>query len=77
MTASVKFQFNETLTMENIEIRLHGPFDLGRNEKEKILLNSLGKEKRIYLWTIPFENKYLVHYVGETAKGLLLERWST
>lgn len=34
---------------------------------ENLLLNPIGKEKGIYLWTIPFENKYLVHYVGETG----------
>jgi hypothetical protein len=50
-----------------IEIQLHGPFDLGKNESENVLLNSLSKEKGIYLWTIPFENKYLVYYVGETG----------
>jgi hypothetical protein len=55
--------------MEIIEIRFHGPFALGRNEKEDILLNSMGKEKEIYLWGIPFETKYLVHYVEETGKG--------
>jgi hypothetical protein len=53
--------------MEILEIQIHGPFNLGRNESENILLNSIGKEKGIYLWTIPFEDKYLVHYVGETG----------
>ena len=50
-----------------IEIQFHGPFNLQKNESENLLLNLIGKEKGIYLWTIPFENRYLVYYVGETG----------
>lgn len=50
-----------------IEIQFHGPFHLRKSESENVLLNSISKEKGLYLWTISFENKYLVYYVGETG----------
>lgn len=55
------------MNMENLEICFHGPYNLGKNEDECILLNTIGREKGVYLWTVRFENKYLTYYVGETG----------
>lgn len=61
-----------------IEIQFHGPFHLRKSESENVLLNSISKEKGLYLWTISFENKYLVYYVGgKQVFRLLFEQWST
>jgi hypothetical protein len=46
-------------------IELHGPYKwYGHNS---LFLQPESEKLGIYLWTIPFEEKYLVYYVGETG----------
>lgn len=52
---------------EGSEFQFYGPFQLTGSKEESVLLSSIGKLTGVYLWTIPFENKYLPYYVGETG----------
>ena len=50
---------------ETIQIELLGPYAL--YGPHSLFLQSESEKFGIYLWTIPFEGKYLVYYVGETG----------
>lgn len=52
---------------EGSELQFYGPFQLAGSQEESILLSPKGKLMGVYLLTIPFENKYLPYYVGETG----------
>lgn len=58
-----------------MEIRWYGPYRwygegddcfFNTENKEEII-----KEPGIYLWAIPFENRYLTYYVGETGRSFI------
>jgi hypothetical protein len=44
-----------------------GPYSFIESEGENVFTCSLAEKKGVYLFTIPFEGKYLVYYVGETG----------
>jgi hypothetical protein len=48
-----------------LSLQWYGPYDF--IQKENLFTNSLSQRNGVYLWTIPFENKYLVYYVGQTG----------
>lgn len=47
-----------------------GPFDFRQNEN--LFTNPLSHRSGVYLWTIPFENNYLVYYVGQTGASFAI-----
>jgi hypothetical protein len=53
-------------TESELVVQVYGPFPLG-NKENSILSSPLGNLKGVYLWAIPFENSYLIYYVGETG----------
>ena len=55
------------LIEKTIEVQFYGPYRFGGSESESVFLAPIGKLKGIYLWAIPFENEFLVYYVGETG----------
>jgi len=57
--------------MKEVEIELFGPYSLIEDKEPSIFSVPLGKQQGIYLWTIPFENKYLTYYVGKTGKSFI------
>ncbi|MCL5949643.1 MAG: hypothetical protein M1490_04120 [Candidatus Bathyarchaeota archaeon] len=54
-----------------MELKFHGPFHIINGQEENLLLSPLGELKGVYVWAIPFQNKYLSYYVGETGKSFV------
>jgi len=52
---------------DSLFIQWFGPYSFVGDEDENVFTNSLGQKKGVYLLTIPFDEKYLVYYVGETG----------
>jgi hypothetical protein len=52
---------------EPISIEWHGPYSFVDCEAENIFGHALGSKAGIYLFTIPYNGKFLVYYVGETG----------
>lgn len=50
-----------------LSVEWFGPYSLVESAEENVFTSSMGEKKGIYLFTIPFEGKYLVYYVGETG----------
>ena len=53
------------MSNQSHSIQWYGPHNFVQNEN--LFTNPLGKRKGVYLWTIPFDNNYLVYYVGQTG----------
>ena len=47
-----------------IEAELLGPFESPKPRKKR---DSIFKESGIYIWTIPWDGRFLTNYVGETG----------
>ena len=58
------------MTNQPISVKWYGPFNFIQNEN--LFTNPLGQEKGVYLWTIPYENNYLVYYVGQTGTSFAI-----
>jgi hypothetical protein len=54
---------------EDMEIQFHGPLQIISGQEDNVLLSPSGKLNGIYIWAIPFGNKYLPYYIGETGKS--------
>lgn len=54
--------------MKVIDLKLFGPYKLLGNNNS-FFDNDISKKNGIYLWTINYENGYLVHYIGETSRS--------
>ena len=52
---------------DSLLVQFFGPYFFDGNEDENVFTNRLSKKKGVYLLTIPFEDKFLVYYVGETG----------
>ena len=52
---------------DSLRVQFFGPYVFDGNEDENVFTNSLSKKKGVYLLTIPFDDKFLVYYVGETG----------
>lgn len=50
-------------------VNWHGPYSLIGKDAESVFTCLMSAEKGVYLFTIPFEGKYLVYYVGETGSS--------
>ncbi|MGD6806541.1 MAG: hypothetical protein ACQCN4_06245 [Candidatus Bathyarchaeia archaeon] len=57
--------------MNEVEIEFFGPYSLIEDKEPSLFSVQLGKQNGVYLWAIPFENKYLAYYVGETGKSFI------
>lgn len=55
------------MVTESLFVQWFGPYCFAGSESENVFTNSIGEKKGVYLWTIPFDSKYLVYYVGETG----------
>ena len=55
------------MTVNMRQLQFHGPYYFSKSKDDSVLNNSMGKEKGVYLWAIPFQNSYLTYYVGETG----------
>jgi diaminopimelate decarboxylase len=55
--------------MKEVEIELFGPYSLIEDKEPSIFSVPLGKQQGIYLWTIPFENKYLIDQFNQIKKA--------
>ena len=56
------------MSNEILNLSLKGPFKWIDPNGNDIFTSPEGKLKGIYLWTIPFQEYYLTHYVGETER---------
>jgi len=54
---------------QQYEVRLHGPYRWYGKKDECLFKASEATKSGIYLWTIPFNRKYLTYYVGETGRS--------
>ncbi len=52
---------------DHLFVQFFGPYYFDGNEDENVFTNRLSKKKGVYLLTIPFQDKFLVYYVGETS----------
>jgi hypothetical protein len=52
---------------DHLSVEWFGPYRFVGHEADNVFTCSMGKKKGVYLFTIPFEGKYLVYYVGETG----------
>jgi hypothetical protein len=50
-----------------VRVQLFGPYSFTGCQDDNVFINPLGKKKGFYLLTIPFDDKYLVYYAGETG----------
>jgi len=50
-----------------ISLTWYGPFSFIGEQEENVFTCAVSKKIGIYLFTIPFEGKHLVYYVGETG----------
>ena len=50
---------------ETHSIQWFGPYTFIQNEN--LFTTPISQRKGVYLWTIPFDNNYLVYYVGQTG----------
>ena len=50
---------------QTLPIEWYGPYDFIQNEN--LFTNPISQRNGVYSWTIPFENNYLVYYVGQTG----------
>lgn len=53
------------MSNQSLSIQWYGPYNFIQNEN--LFTNSLSQKNGVYLWTIPFDNNYLVYYVGQTG----------
>ena len=53
----------------SFKINWYGPYRFVGSEDENVFTCLMGEKKGVYLFTIPFEGKYLVYYVGETGNS--------
>ena len=51
----------------SIDLVWHGPYVLNGSQGEDIFAADVVSKPGIYVWTIPYEDAYLVYYVGETG----------
>ena len=54
---------------QRIEMQWHGPYVLYGMKDDSFFTQPETKKSGIYLWTIPFEKRFLTHYVGETGRS--------
>jgi len=54
---------------QKYEIQWYGSYKLYGTKDDSIFTQPVANQAGIYLWTIPFKNKYLVYYVGETGRS--------
>ena len=54
---------------QQYEVQLHGPYRWYGKKDECLFKASEATKSGIYLWTIPFNGKYLTYYVGETGRS--------
>ena len=52
---------------DSLSVEWFGPYSFVDSEAENVFTCLMGDKKGVYLFTIPFEGKYLVYYVGETG----------
>lgn len=50
-----------------LSVKWYGPYSFVGCEADNVFDCLMGEKKGVYLFTIPFEGKYLVYYVGETG----------
>ena len=55
------------MVTDPLSIKWFGPYSFVGSEAENVFTCSMGQKNGVYLFTIPFEGKYLVYYVGETG----------
>ena len=55
------------MVTDPLPVKWYGPYSFVESEEENVFTSLMGEKKGIYLFTIPFEGKYLVYYVGETG----------
>jgi hypothetical protein len=55
-----------TLVTDPLLLQWHGSYSFVESTDENVFTCSIGKKKGAYLFTIPFDGKYLIYYVGET-----------
>ena len=60
------------MSSDVLEIQWYGPFGFIGRKEESVFTNQIGNRKGVYLWTIPFQGKYLTYYVGETGKSFAI-----
>jgi len=53
----------------DIAIDFHGPFKIGGNNGSILFSNQVSRHSGIYLFTVQYNDGYLVYYVGETGKS--------
>ena len=58
------------MSNQPLSIQWYGPYNFIQNEN--LFTNPLSQRNGVYLWTIPFENNYLVYYVGQTGASFAI-----
>ncbi len=59
------------MVTDSLSVKWYGPYSFVGRETENVFTCSMGERKGVYLFTIPFEGKYLVYYVGETGASFV------
>jgi hypothetical protein len=57
------------MVTDPIKVNWFGPYSFVESEDENVFTCLMSGKKGVYLFTIPFEGKYLVYYVGETGSS--------
>lgn len=53
------------MSKEPFSIHWYGPYNFIQNKN--LFASQICHKSGVYLWTVPFGNKYLVYYVGQTG----------
>ena len=60
------------MVTDPLPVKWYGPYRFVEREEENVFTSLMGEKKGIYLFTVPFEGKYLVYYVGETGASFAI-----
>jgi hypothetical protein len=53
-----------------LSVKWFGPYNFVENQDDNVFTCSMSQSKGVYLFTIPYEGKFLIYYVGETSNSL-------
>ena len=56
---------------QQYEVKLHGPYRWYGKKDDSLFEAPEATQSGIYLWTVPFNRKFLTYYVGETGRSFL------
>jgi hypothetical protein len=57
------------MTVSDYKIQWLGPYRFYGTSPDTLFAQAVARQAGLYLWTIPFEDQYLIYYVGETGRS--------